>query len=112
MIGAKKQNTALTGLDGRLCQVYPDHLTLGASLAWAEVTTAMGTLGLIRPGVKTGPTDPEMWGINTSQWDGLWISSSSDAELISPYWSFYRKDIIFPFCQLCIPLRPNLLQLR
>ncbi len=54
--------------------------------------------------------DEREWGI--SQWDRLWISNSSDAEIISPYWSFYGKDIIFPFCQLCIPLLPNLLQLR
>ena len=55
----------LTSLDGRLCQVYPDHLSLGAGLTWAGLTSAVGTLGLLRPRVQTRAADPEMWGINT-----------------------------------------------
>ena len=49
----------LTSLHSRLWQVYPDHLAL-VSLARAEMTPAMGTLGLVWPRVKTSATDPEI----------------------------------------------------
>lgn len=105
-----------TSLHGCLWEVYPDHLTRGVmSLARAEVTRAVGTLGRVRPRVQTGRRDwswDERGNKDISQRDRLWISSSSDAEIIFPYWSLYGRDIIFPFCQLCIPLLPNLLQLR